>query len=113
MVAPTRSEVSDAGHLSRCISSPGGTRTVPVNALRLFVTDADYLLCLKNSTWRSLFLAASRVLYGPPKFFPLLETTLYPAFTFLIMFNPRFYEDAANPWRKFQSRDCRACATAS
>jgi hypothetical protein len=24
-------------------------------------------------------------LYGPPRFFPLRETTLYPAFTFLIM----------------------------
>jgi hypothetical protein len=44
-----------------------------------------YLLCLKYSTWRSRFAASSRVLYGPPKFFPFSEVTLYPAFTFLIM----------------------------
>lgn len=30
---------------------------------------------LKNSTARSLFFAATRVLYGPPRFFPFFETT--------------------------------------
>lgn len=29
-----------------------------------------HLLCLKNSTWRKRFSASSRVLYGPPRFFP-------------------------------------------
>ena len=43
------------------------------------------LRCLKNSTWRRRFWASSFVLYGPPRFFPLLETTLYPPFTFTIM----------------------------
>ena len=35
-----------------------------------------YFACLKYSTWRSLFFAASLLLYGPPKFFPLLDVTL-------------------------------------
>src|SRR6266852_4062112 len=34
------------------------------------------LRCLKNSTWRSRFLASSSDLYGPPRFLPLLESTL-------------------------------------
>jgi hypothetical protein len=35
-----------------------------------------YLLCLKNSTWRSLFSASALVLYGPPRFFPFSDNTL-------------------------------------
>jgi len=66
----------------------------------------QYLLRLKNSTWRNRFFAASKVLYGPPKFFPLLETTLYPAFTFLIMSNPVFTRTwpTRYPIRKFPTR---------
>jgi hypothetical protein len=67
-----------------------------------------YLLRLKNSTWRNRFFAASKVLYGPPKFFPLLETTLYPAFTFLIMSNPVFTRTWPTRDVNFQSADRQA-----
>jgi len=43
--------------------------------------------CLKNSTWRRRFFAALFVVYGPPRFFPFSDTTLYPSFTFRIMFS--------------------------
>jgi uncharacterized membrane protein YtjA (UPF0391 family) len=45
------------------------------------------LLRLKYSTWRNRFSASPFVLYGPPKFFfPFSDSTLYPPFTFLIIF---------------------------
>jgi len=42
------------------------------------------LRCLKNSTCRNRFSASAFVLYGPPRFFPFSDRTLYPSFTFLI-----------------------------
>jgi hypothetical protein len=45
-----------------------------------------YLLCLKNSTWRNRFSASAFLLYGPPRFFPFSDNTLYPSFTLLTRF---------------------------
>src|SRR5579862_4434854 len=46
------------------------------------------LTLLKNSTWRRRFLASSSVRYGPPRFFPLLDSTRYPLRVFLIIHDP-------------------------
>jgi hypothetical protein len=43
------------------------------------------LLCLKYSTCFNLFSASFFDLYGPPRFFPFSESTLYPPLTFLII----------------------------
>src|ERR1700730_5893372 len=69
-------------------------RTIQIFRYRGFSTKGEeipksernyFLRCLKNSTCRRRFSASSLLLYGPPKFFPFSDTTLYPSFTFLII----------------------------
>jgi hypothetical protein len=60
--------------------------------------------CLKNSTCRRRFSACALDLYGPPMFFPLSESTLYPPFTFLIIIFPPSISlapirDRSNRWK--------------
>src|ERR1700722_20750132 len=66
------------------------TRSRSSNAMSLsfnrVIAQIYPLLCLKYSTWRSRLAASSRVFFGPPRFLPFSDVTLYPPFTFLIMF---------------------------
>lgn len=69
-------KAEDEIHKALQIMTNGHVRPLRDKAfLYEFFWENQLLRCLKNSTWRKRLFAALRVLYGPPRFLPLLETT--------------------------------------